>query len=287
MIIPLPALSICPGGDGARFVLSAFLCLGEAEVDMSIYLGTQGWSYKSWDGVFYPKDTPSTNFLSEYSRKLHAVEIDSTFYATPRQSTVKQWNEVTPDDFRFTAKFPQKITHEKMLKDVGEDVAYFLDTMSLLGPKLGPLLLQFPYTFKPDQRSALEEFLGSLPATPSFRYAIEVRQRGWLKDWFFELLERHRVALVLADYAYMPRLTRPTTDFTYIRWLGNRKDVPDDEYDHVRINREKELDQWADVISDLVDKGVTIWGFANNHYMGHSPATLQQMGARLKARGIE
>jgi uncharacterized protein YecE (DUF72 family) len=253
---------------------------------MTIYLGTQGWSYKSWDGVFYPKGTSAAGLLAEYAKKLRAVEIDSTFYATPRASTVKQWNDATPEGFRFTAKFPQKITHEKMLKDVGQDVAFFLDTMSLLGPKLGPLLLQFPYSFKPDQRTALEDFLASLPPAPRFRYAVEVRQRGWLQDWFFDLLARHGIALVLADYAYMPKLERPTTDFSYIRWLGNRKDVPDDEYDHVRINRDKELDHWAQVIADLVDRGVTIWGFANNHYMGHSPATLSMIEARLKARGI-
>jgi uncharacterized protein YecE (DUF72 family) len=253
---------------------------------MTIYLGTQGWSYKSWEGVFYRKDTPSTSYLSEYARKLGAVEIDSTYYATPRASTVKQWDQVTPEGFRFTAKFPQKITHEKMLKEVGQDVAFFLDTMSLLGPKLGPLLIQFPYTFKPDQRTVLEEFLAALPPSPRFRYAVEVRQRGWLQDWFFDLLTRHGVALVLADYAYMPRLARQTTDFAYIRWLGNRKDVPDDEYDHVRINRDKELDHWTGVIADLVDKGVTIWGFANNHYMGHSPATLSEIRTRLSERGI-
>jgi uncharacterized protein YecE (DUF72 family) len=253
---------------------------------MTIYLGTQGWSYKSWDGVFYPKDTPTTSYLAEYAKRLGAVEIDSTFYATPRASTVKPWDEVTPDDFRFTAKFPQKITHEKMLKEVGGEVAFFLETMSRLGPKLGPLLLQFPYNFKPDQRTVLDEFLASLPPPPRFRFAIEVRQRGWLQDWFFDLLERYHVALVLADYAFMPKLARSTTDFAYIRWLGNRKQVPDDEYDHVRINRDQELEHWSEVISDLVDKGVTIWGFANNHYMGHSPATLRELEARLSERGL-
>ncbi len=251
---------------------------------MTVHLGTQGWSYKSWDGVFYPKGTPPGEYLAEYAKKLHTVEIDSTYYATPRASTIKQWSEVTPDDFRFTAKFPQKITHEKALKQVGQDVAFFLDAISALGPKLGPLLLQFPYTFKPDQRAVLEDFLAALPT--HLRYAVEVRQRGWLKDWFFELLAKHRAALVLADYAYMPKLEHATTDFTYIRWLGNRKDVPDDEYDRVRINRDKELDEWTDVIADLVDKGVTIWGFANNHYMGHSPATVRELQARLEARGI-
>ncbi len=252
---------------------------------MPIHLGTQGWSYKSWEGLVYPAGTPPGDYLAEYAKKHSAVEIDSTYYATPRVSTVKQWDASTPADFRFTAKFPQKITHEKMLEGVERDVLQFLDAMSLLGPKLGPLLLQFPYNFKPDRRAALADFLAALP--PDFRYAVEVRQRGWLQDWFFDLLTQHGVALVLADYAYMPRLDRTTTDFTYIRWLGNRKDVPDDQYDRVRINRDQELDHWAEVIGSLVDGGVTVWGFANNHYMGHSPATLAGLEARLSARGIE
>jgi uncharacterized protein YecE (DUF72 family) len=85
----------------------------------------------------------------------------------------------------------------------------------------------------------------------------------------------------------MPKLERAKADFAYLRWLGQRKDVPDDEYDRVRIDRSQELDRWADVIADLVDRGVSIWGFANNHYMGHSPATLREIQARLQARGVE
>lgn len=252
---------------------------------MTVYLGTQGWSYKSWDGVFYPAGTPAGSYLAEYAKKLPAVEIDSTFYAAPRPSVVQQWDEVTPDRFRFTAKFPQAITHEKMLKDAGQDVSYFLDAIGKLGKKLGPLLLQFPYTFKPEQKNRLDDFLAALP--DSFRYAVEIRQRGWLQDWFFDMLARHRTALVMADYAYMPKLKQATTDFAYIRLLGNRKDVPDDQYDRVRINRDSELDEWADVIADLVDKGVPIWGFANNHYMGHSPATLEALSERLESRGVK
>ena len=122
----------------------------------------------------------------------------------------------------------------------------FLTRMSTLGEKLGPLCLQFSYEFKPDQADLLDEFLAALPT--EFRYAVEVRNRGWLKDWFFDLLKKHRTALVLVDRVSMPKLEEVTTDFTYIRWLGNRKDVPDDEYTHVRIHREKELNEWADVI---------------------------------------
>jgi uncharacterized protein YecE (DUF72 family) len=250
-----------------------------------IYLGTQGWSYKSWEGVFYPQGTPAGSYLAEYATKWNAVEIDSTFYGTPRRSNIQKWDRDTPTGFRFAAKFPKQITHDKMLNDTAQETMLFLDTMSRLGPKLGPLCLQFSFEFGPDQRNLLDDYLAALPST--FRYAVEVRQRGWFKDWFFDLLKKYRAALVLVDRVFMPKLQEATTDFTYIRWLGNRKDIPDDHYTHVRIPRDAELDQWADTISSLHERGIDVWGFANNHYMGHSPATLQEIRTRLQARGVE
>lgn len=244
-----------------------------------IILGTQGWSYKSWVGNFYPEGATAEKYLAAYALQFRAVEIDSTFYGTPRVSTVEKWRDGTPANFRFTAKFPQAITHEKLLKDVQGETVQFLDTMQILGEKLGPILLQFPYQFKPDQKETLALFLEQLPT--NFRYALEVRHKGWFNDGFFELLEKHRVAFALTDYAYMPKVIRASTDFTYIRWLGNRKDVPDDEYDRVRIKREKELDEWAKVIGDMLEKGVAVWGFANNHYQGHSPATIRALMERF------
>lgn len=248
-------------------------------MQVSTYLGTQGWSYKSWVGTFYPERTPASRYLSEYSRRFRAVEIDSTAYGTPRLENVQQWYNLTPEDFRFTAKFPQVITHDKMLKDAEQDTAHFLATMRVLGEKLGPLLLQFPYQFKPDQLEILGDFLAALPK--DFRYAVEVRHRGWLNDTFFGLLEEHNVAFALTDYAYMPRLERLTTDFTYVRWLGSRKDVPDNQYARVRIQREAELDHWSHTIARFMDQGTTVWGFANNHYQGHSPSTINALMERL------
>lgn len=244
-----------------------------------VVFGTQGWSYKSWVGNFYPNGTTAQQFLEVYAGQFHAVEIDSTFYGSPRPSTVEKWRDGTPPEFRFAAKLPQAITHEKMLKDAQAETIQFLDTMQILGDKLGPILLQFPYQFRPDQQETLTRFLEQLPR--GFRYALEVRHKGWLTDTFFHLLEKHRIAFALADYAFMPKVIRATTDFTYIRWLGNRKDVPDDEYDHVRIEREKELDEWARVITEMNEKDVTVWGFANNHYQGHSPATIRALIAKI------
>src|SRR5581483_7411161 len=200
-------------------------------------------------------------------------------------TNIEKGNRDAPADFRFAAKFPKQITHEKMLRNVAQETTIFLDTMKQFGNKLGPLCLQFSYEFKPDQRTRLDEYLASLPQ--GFRYAVEVRQRGWFQDWFFEMLKKHRAALVLVDRVFMPKFDIATTDFTYIRWLGNRKDIADDQYDHVQINRDKELDEWADVIAELHERDIDVWGFANNHYMGHSPGTLREMEERLKARGVE
>ena len=245
----------------------------------SIFLGTQGWSYKSWVGNFYPDKTPPGNLLTEYAKRFRAVEVDSTYYGTPRPETVRQWYAATPDYFRFTAKFPQVITHEKMLSGVEQETAHFLATMQLLGEKLGPLLVQLPFKLKPDQRDTLAQFLAALPR--DFRYAVEVRHRGWLKDEFFDLLKKHNIALTLADYAYMPKLDRTTSDFTYIRWLGSRKAVPDGEYAEVRINREQDLQRWSALVARLADEGVAVWGFANNHYQGYAPTTVRTLMERL------
>jgi uncharacterized protein YecE (DUF72 family) len=248
-----------------------------------IYLGTQGWAYKSWVGPFYAAGTKSGDYLVEYAKHFRVVEIDSTFYGAPRASTVDQWRDLTPADFRFTAKFPQSITHKKMLKDAEAETDQFLSTMARLGDKLGPLLLQFPYTFAPNQHDMLARFLAALPN--QFRYAIEVRQRGWLNEEFFDLLEQHRVAFALSDYGRMPSVARVTTDFTYIRLLGDHNAIPDEQFDRVRFDRTAELDQWVDAIIDLDEKEVVVWAFANNHFQGHSPATVRALEGKVTPKG--
>jgi uncharacterized protein YecE (DUF72 family) len=244
----------------------------------NLFLGTQGWAYKSWVGVFYPEGTRADDYLAEYAKHFRAIEIDSTYYAIPRARSVEQWRDATPAHFRFAAKFPQSITHEKMLTDAERETEQFLATMALLGEKLGPLVLQFPYTFAPTQHDTLARYLTALP--PQFRYAVEVRQRGWLNDAFFDLLQHHRVAYVMSDYGAMPRVPRVTTDFAYIRLLGRRQDFKDEQFDRVRLNREADLARWSDLIFDLNEKGVAVWAFVNNRYQGHSPATVRALCER-------
>ncbi len=238
-----------------------------------LYLGTQGWSYASWVGPFYPEGTSAGGYLAEYARHFPTVELDTTFYAIPKPSLVDHWDRSTPEGFIFSAKFPKIITHEKKLEGCEAELTAFLQIMSRLGDKLGPLVLQFDYTFRFSQFDNLSQFLSKLPK--DHRYAIEIRHRNWLKEEFYELLSNHKIALVLADYAYMPKLEKITADFAYIRWLGNRKDVPDDTYAKIILDRTKELQDWSKVVKGFIDKKIPVYGYFNNHYMGHSPGSIR------------
>src|SRR5947209_6529517 len=109
-----------------------------------IFLGTQGWSYRDWVGSFYPPGTPSRAYLQYYASQFRAVELDSTFYGTPRPAQVRAWYEATPAEFCFTAKVPKLITHDQRLVSVTDELAEFVEVMTLLEEKLGPLLIQLP-----------------------------------------------------------------------------------------------------------------------------------------------
>lgn len=238
----------------------------------AVRLGTQGFSFDDWVGPFYPAGTPKRAYLEAYAEQFDTVEIDATFYGAPRLSTVESWRQRTPPGFLFSAKFPRLITHDKKLEGALGDAEYFIHTMQALGEKLGVLTLQFAYDFKPELRPRLEAFLTALPE--GVRYAVEVRNRGWLTDDFGEMLSQHNVALVLQDLHYMPRLDWITADFTVIRWLGRRADVS--EFDRIQIDRRQLLEDWGGRVQGFLESGVDILGYFNNHFAGHSPASVRQ-----------
>lgn len=237
-----------------------------------LLLGTQGFSFDDWVGPFYPEGTGRKSYLEAYSRHFQTVEIDSTFYGVPRVTTVEGWRDRTPEGFRFAAKFPRAITHEKMLLDAGRETDTFIRVMELLEEKLAVLTLQFSYAFKPEFMDRLDEYLGNLPS--GHRYAVEVRNRGWMKPEFADMLRKHNTALVLQDLYYMPRLDWITADFTVVRWLGRRRDV--EVFDHIQINRTERLREWTERIWTFINQGIDIYGYFNNHFAGHSPASVRQ-----------
>ena len=241
--------------------------------EMGLYLGTSGWSYADWEGSLYPEALPSASRLAEYVKHFATVEIDSTFYGTPRRSAVEKWREIVPEGFLFAAKFPQEVTHEKNLVDTRREAETFVHTMQALEDRLGPLLLQLPPSFTVEGMGVLEDFLSTLLQGP--RYAVEVRHRSWLGSDLPALLREHGVALTLVDYPRMPRMEEATTDFAYIRWLGNRREFPEG-HTHLKKNRDDDLTWWSDLVDRFLEEDRTVFAYANNHYQNHSPSTLER-----------
>jgi uncharacterized protein YecE (DUF72 family) len=274
-------------------------------VNPSIRIGTSSWSSKDWVGPFYPAGTAPGDFLGVYATHFDAVETDATYYHVPSREMVRGWAEKTPDGFVMTAKFPRSICHggEKPLPDArklldidgtADDRHNFLAAMAELGPKCGPLLLQFPYFNQSVFSHArpfyekLDMYLSVLP--PDFRFAVEIRNKTWLRPEFMEILRRHSAALVLVDQAWMPhgdelpkRLNPVTADFLYIRLLGDRKKIEEITmtWEKEVVDHTERLIRWAKVIRELAPQVHETFAFANNHYAGHGPATARRLSALL------
>src|SRR5438034_82353 len=157
---------------------------------MRTFVGTSGYSYKQWKGRFYPDKMKEPEMLGFYSQRFPTVEINNTFYRMPSRDVLARWAAETPDGFTFVLKAPQRITHQKRLGDVADDVDYLLRTAEAMGPKLGPLLFQLPPYFKKDI-ARLRSFLELLPAT--CRAAFEFRHESWLDRKSTRLNSSHTV----------------------------------------------------------------------------------------------
>jgi uncharacterized protein YecE (DUF72 family) len=257
-----------------------------------IHLGTQGWNYKAWVGPLYPPGTRPAEFLATYARAFGAVEVDSTFYAIPDARAVRAWAERTPPDFTFALKMPKEVTHERRLRDADGLVRDFLDRVRQLGSKLGPILLQMGPDFGPDELPAIEKFLPALPR--DLRFAIELRQSGWMGSdvlpHLLELLASHGVALALSDGRWIPRETmlelveRAPADFLYVRWMGPDREITD--FSRVQFDRSEEMRAWSVALKDAANAR-DVFGFFNNHFAGHSPASAREMQRLLGQQPID
>jgi uncharacterized protein YecE (DUF72 family) len=253
-----------------------------------LLLGTSSWTAPGWKGAFYPRALPSSEQLTYYATQFPTVEIDSTFYAIPAASTVTAWAQRTPSGFLFAAKVPKIITHDKVLVDAEDDVDAFCSRMELLGSRLGPLLLQFPH-FSRSQIPGINEFLIRLRPflrilPTGFRWALEIRNRTWLTPELLDLLREHDVAFTLIDHPAMPGPNGYgppdrwlTSSFSYIRWVGDRRKIEEmtTQWDHTVLDRAADLERWANVIRASLPKAAMTFGFANNHYGGFAPESLQ------------
>ena len=251
-------------------------------------LGTSSFTAEGWEKSFYPEGTHPRDYLSYYATQFNTLEVDATYYRIPAASTVKGWYAKTPEDFLFALKTPQENTHERVLVDADSTMHEFLRVTELLGEKLGVILLQFPY-FNKKAFTGPAEFLGRLKTfleklPTDRRFAVEVRNKYWLGAPLYDLLRKHNTALALIDHPWMPRPREwfakgdaVTTDFTYVRWLGDRKGIEEMTkiWDKTVVDRTKDLQEWVEACRNFMKSKIRVFAFANNHYGGFAPDTLR------------
>ena len=244
-----------------------------------IWVGTMGFSYSDWAGVFYPPGTKPGDYLAWYARQFDTVELDTTFHATPPVERVKRWAEVTPDDFRFCVKTPKDVTHEGALGRRLGPMLGFLDVMRTFGPKLAVVLIQLPPSCGVDQFEELERLLKGLPR--DVRFAVEFRNSSWGQQRTLDLLRERGVSLVVAEYQTRPSRIHVTADFLYVRWIGEHERF--EELNREQIDMTPSLEWWKQEIGRTGATGRVkdVYGFFNNDYSGYSVATSRRFMAMM------
>jgi len=248
-----------------------------------LLIGTSGWTYLSWKGAFYPKDLPSQRYLEFYSAEFSTTEVNYSFYHLPKPETYAKWAAQVPDGFAFAVKASRFITHVKHLADVEKAWATFVENALALGSHFGPILLQFPPSFRCD-RKRLASFLKSVqnPASKSrsLRLAFEFRHPSWFTVETYELLRQHHAALCIADSPRYPRRDVVTADFVYLRFHG-RTELFASKYTDAQLAEE------AEKIRRYYRDELDVYVYFNNDAEGHAVTnarTLRRMVAEETRR---
>lgn len=246
---------------------------------MGLLLGCTGWSYEGWSGTFYPSSLKSSEWLAYYSKIFDITEINSTYYLIPNKFLTKKWLTDTPPDFRFTAKFPSKITHEHRLKNVKPLVMEFLEAMSPLKSKILALVLQLPpsLTFE-DAKPHLDEIFSYLPHY--YRFPVEGRHHSWFTDDAIDYLSEKNICLVWNDVEGVHNPLISTTDMIYVRLIGDRS-ISESEFGKVVRDKKEQIKKWAQKLKELDEKRTFGIVMSNNHYQGFAPATANSLRLEL------
>jgi uncharacterized protein YecE (DUF72 family) len=232
-------------------------------------IGCSGWSYSSWKSHFYPTKLDAGKWLEYYSKVFDYIEVDSTFYSTPSLFRVKKWAVNTPANFRFTVKMPKAITHDKAFYNVDSELEYFYSSLSPLKEKSLAFLIQMPpsLSFKTGFK-LLKNFCDILDT--SYRYAVEARQTSWFNEAFYDLLRANKICLVWNQLEAVRAPPVVTTDFVYIRLIGDRS-IDEKDFGTIQHDRSDEIKYWVtEVEKAYVPLAIVA---ANNHYAGFGPAT--------------
>ena len=229
---------------------------------MKAYVGTSGWQYKHWNKRFFPPDLPKKDWLPYLASKFKSVEVNTTFYHIARVSTFEKWKKEVPGGFLFTLKFYRLFTHFKKLdldKDDLETLSVFIINGAKLGRKLGPILIQFPPSFRKNL-AKLDFLISEMRKIEKriklkLRLACEFRHPTWFEDEVYEFMKSKNAAFVITNSPAWPSKVIKTADFVYVRFHGRTKLFASNY-------TEKELREWAQTLKSL--KAKTIFAYFNN-----------------------
>jgi uncharacterized protein YecE (DUF72 family) len=233
---------------------------------MNLWIGTSGFQYSEWKGNFYPEDLPAAKMLPFYAAQFSTTEINYTFHRIPSAKTIENWKALTPQNFRFALKAPQKITHWSKLRDCADTFEYFFGVVARLRERLGPILFQLPPTFQKDA-AILGSFLRELPLIPA---AFEFRHKSWFDDEIFELLKARNVALCIADTDTITTPTKITTDYGYLR-------LRREDYQKIDIER------WANFVRQRSRDWKDVFVYFKHEESGIGPKLAAEM---MKILGV-
>jgi uncharacterized protein YecE (DUF72 family) len=227
-----------------------------------VLVGTSGYSYAPWKGIFYPEKLPAAKMLGFYAGRFPTVEINNTFYRMPKPELLEGWASQTPAGFSFALKCPRRITHEKRLADAADPVQRFCETAAVLGDKRGPVLFQLPPFLRKDL-PRLQDFLGVLATTaPGLRAAFEFRHESWFGDDLYSALRAAGAALCVAEAEDFVTPLEATASWGYLRL--RRQDYDD-----------AALGSWADRIRRQA------WGDAFVYFKHEDEGRGPQLAERL------
>jgi len=228
-----------------------------------LFIGTSGWIYSDWEGIFYPEKLSSSEKLKYFSQHFKTTEVNYSFYHLPRLSTYQNWYNQTPSDFIFSVKASRFITHIKRLKNIKEAWEIFIKNTLSLKEKLGPILFQFPSLFSATDKNIerLKDFIYEISAH-SLRYAFEFRDRSWFNEEIYKFFKKHNIAWVIADSPSYPKAEVITASFVYIRMHGS-KTMFSSKY------TKKEIQSLASKIKDWL-KTKDVYCYFNNDVSGYA-----------------
>ncbi len=240
----------------------------------NIWIGTSGWHYKHWLGTFYPARLPASQMLANYVQHFDTVELNNTFYKLPSESSLLSWREETPPHFHFAVKGSRFLTHMKKLSNAHDGLNRFLEAVTILEPKLGPILFQLP----PRWELNLERLASFLAIFPRYlRGVFEFRNPTWDTPQIYDLLAQNNMAYCIFDLAGYLSPIQVTADFAYIRLHG-----PGGKYQG--SYSDEALTHWAKQIAEWNEKLAAVYVYFDNDDSGYAARDALRLKALLSAR---